>query len=75
MLCMALSQAPVMKPLRVSSVDVSDDKLSGMLGSLGIVKDASIEVISRDRSGGTIIMVKGSKLALDKNLSGAIKVE
>ena len=69
---MPLSLAPSGREMKV--VKVSGD-LSTVrhLANLGIVKDSAIEVISQEGSG-TIALVKGSRLALDRDVARHILV-
>ncbi len=71
---MVLSEAPTEKILHIAEINIKDDALYGRLSSLGLIGGADVKVLSRDKKGGTIILIKGTRLALDKDLSRAISV-
>lgn len=71
---MPLYLAPIETPLTIEKVDVADEKVSGRLMELGILPHSEIEVLLRDRKGGSVVLVKGSRLALDREISRLIFV-
>lgn len=69
---MRLSIAPINVPLVVRRVS-GEAKLQKHLVSLGIVLGASVTVLSRSR-GGALIEIKGSRLALSRDVISMIAV-
>lgn len=69
---MPIVLAPIDVNMRIVKV-LGDDKNKKHLESLGIIKDASIIVLSK-QNGNVIIKIKGSKLALDNKIASTIIV-
>ena len=44
------------------------------LGALGITKGTPVRMLNRNRGGTVILMVRGSRLAIGKNIAGAIEI-
>ncbi len=71
---MPLAIAPVEKTMRIVKVAIDDEKLLQRLRELGILPSSTLEVLTRDQKGGTVIVVKGTRLALDRDISRRIFV-
>ncbi len=69
---MPLALAPVGVMLKIVKV-LLDDKTKKHLESLGILLNGKIEVISNGNDG-VVVLVKETRLALDKNIASKILV-
>ncbi|HBF67724.1 MAG TPA: ferrous iron transport protein A [Firmicutes bacterium] len=69
---MPLALAPIGVMLKIVRV-LLDDKTKKHLESLGILLNGQIEVISNGNDG-VVVLVKETRLALDKNISSKILV-
>ncbi len=69
---MPIAIAPKDTALKIVKI-LADEKLKTHLNNLGILENGEITVVSKE-AGSTIVLVKGVKLALDRNLSTKILV-
>lgn len=70
---MTLSEAKVGKVYIVKSFDF-DIKTVRRLEALGMTRGTKINVINRNRGGAVIFMVRGTRLALGKQIAESIEV-
>ena len=69
---MPIALAPINEQMQIIRV-VCDSKENARLASLGVTKGASI-VILNSQKGAVVILVKGSRLALDRGTASRIFV-
>lgn len=69
---MPITIAPLNQELRVVRIS-TDPKEISHLAALGLVKDAIVTVLS-SQGGSVVILVKGSRLALDRHTASKIFV-
>jgi ferrous iron transport protein A len=62
------------KEVKVVNID-GGDATQKRLKDLGILNNETIFIVKNDKVGPVIILVKGSKIALGRNISGNIQVE
>ena len=71
---MPLAIAPTDTKLRIAKLRVSDQRVLQRLRELGFTESGELEIISHDPNGGSIVLIKGTRLALDRQLSSHIYV-
>lgn len=69
---MPLAFAPIETELKIVKV-LLDDKTKKHLESLGILTNGTIKIISNGKDG-VVVLVKETRLALDRNISSKILV-
>jgi ferrous iron transport protein A len=68
---MTLQEAKIGVTYVIASMDL-DQATSRRLGVLGLTKGTKIKVLNRNLGGATILMVRGSRLALGKKITQTI---
>ena len=70
---MTLQNALIGSTYIVNSIDL-DLAVARRLEALGLTKGTDIVILNRNRSGSVIIKVRGSRLALGKNIASLIQM-
>ncbi|MDO5754668.1 MAG: ferrous iron transport protein A [Tissierellia bacterium] len=70
---MLLSLAPPGVPLIIDFIEEMDLSQRKQLSNLGIIQDSEVEIVTRDRAG-VILMVKGSRIGIAKDMAKMIRV-
>ncbi len=71
---MPLFLAPRETPLKIERIALRDEKLSYRLAELGLSPETEIELLSSNSEGGAVVLVKGTRLALDRDITRSIFV-
>ena len=70
---MPIALAPLNEEVKVAAVRC-DNKENSRLAALGLTKDAKVTVLSSSSGGAVVILLKGSRLALDRITASKIFV-
>lgn len=71
---MRLIEAELGKDYRIERMEVPEDT-ARRLRALGMTQETRLHILNRKRSGCVILKVRGTRLAVGKDISGAIQVK
>lgn len=71
---MTLNEGEIRGRYRVTGVN-TEEKVTSRLRSLGINEKTSLKVLNKKRNGSMVIMVRGTRLALGKEISLRIEID
>jgi len=72
---LTLTEAEPGKKFNVLFTKLKNSKLLDRLNSMGFVPNSQVEVIRRMKKGPVIVRIKGSEVALDRDLASKVYVE
>ncbi len=70
---MTLSEGQIGRVYKVKSLKM-EDKLTRRLECMGLIEKTPIKILNRKKSGVLVLMVRGTRLAMGKEIAGGIDI-